>query len=224
MEPVKVLVVDDHSLFRRGIVSVLQAERGIEVVGEASDGLEAIERAESLSPDVILMDIQMPRCNGLEATRTIRERMPQTEILILTVSDKEAHLFEAIKFGAKGYLLKNAEPGELVKAIFHIARGEAIVSPEMASRLLGEFATSRKQEDRRGHAPELAPSEREKEVLQLVAEGKTNREIAEALFISENTVKTHLKNILDKLHLKNRSQAAAYATRLGLVPEVKEKD
>ncbi|HEY82266.1 MAG TPA: response regulator transcription factor [Dehalococcoidia bacterium] len=220
METIRVLVVDDHALFRRGITSVLATQGNLTVVGEATDGLEAIEKAQALTPDVILMDLNMPRCSGLEATQALQARMPEANILVLTVSDNEADLFAAMKFGAKGYILKNTEPDELVQAILHIAQGGVIISPLMAAKLLSEFRETGAQEVA---APpgeteaELSP--REDEVLRLVAQGATNKQIAETLFISENTVKTHLRNIMEKLHLANRSQAAAYAVKKGLVPK-----
>ena len=215
---VKVLVVDDHTLFRRGITAVLANQDGLEVVGEAADGLEAIEKAREISPDVILMDLNMPRCSGLEAIQALQAEMPQINILVLTVSEMETDLFAAVKFGATGYLLKKVEPDELVSAILHIAQGEVIVSPLMATKLLTEFkdlSAGAKRESVEKADADLSP--REGEVLQLVAQGATNKEIAESLFIAENTVKTHLKNIMEKLHLANRSQAAAYAIKRGIV-------
>jgi len=218
MDPIKVLLVDDHTLFRRGIAAVLANEESMEVVGEATDGLEAIEKAKEIAPDVILMDLNMPRCSGLEAIQALQAEMPQVNILVLTVSEMEADLFAAVKFGATGYLLKKAEPEELVHAIISIAQGGVIVSPLMATKLLTEFKDLSAGVERKAveeaHA-DLSP--REGEVLQLVAQGATNKEIAESLFISENTVKTHLKSIMEKLHLANRSQAAAYAVKRGLV-------
>lgn len=218
MDTIRILVVDDHTLFRRGIIDVLSEHENLEVVGEAIDGLEAIQKAGETRPDVILMDLNMPHCSGLEATQALRTKMPQVNILVLTVSDRESDLFAAIKFGARGYILKNTEPEALVHAIFHIAQGGAIISPLMANTLLAEFQdldipvttnTARETDTR------LSP--RETDVLKLVAQGGTNREIADSLFISENTVKTHLSNIMEKLHLVNRSQAAAYAVQRGLV-------
>jgi len=217
MDPIKVLVVDDHALFRRGIAAVLAGEEGLEVVGEAVDGLEAIEKAREIAPDVTLMDLNMPRCSGLEAIQALQTEMPQINVLVLTVSEEETDLFASVKFGARGYLLKNTEPEELVHAIFHIAQGGVIVSPLMATKLLTEFKelTAGAEREPIGEAnSDLSP--REGEVLQLVAQGATNKEIADALFIAENTVKTHLKSIMEKLHLANRSQAAAYAIKKGL--------
>ena len=218
MNPIRVLVVDDHSLFRRGITAVLANQESLEIVGEATNGLEAIEKAEKIVPDVILMDLNMPHCSGLEATQALETKMPQVNILVLTVSENEADLFAAMKFGAKGYLLKNAEPEELIYAIFHIAQGGVIISPLMAIKLLTEFKDLEARVERettRETDANLSP--REGEVLQLVAQGATNKGIADSLFISENTVKTHLRSIMEKLHLANRSQAAAYAVKRGLV-------
>ncbi len=219
MDTVKVLVVDDHPLFRRGITTALANQENLEIVGEATDGLEAIEKAEEVVPDVILMDLNMPHCSGLEATQALQTKMPQVNILVLTVSENEADLFVAIKFGATGYILKNTEPEELIQAIFHIAQGGVIISPIMATKLLTEFKDLEAGAERKpAQEAESNLSPREDEVLRLVAQGATNKEIADSLFISENTVKTHLRNIMDKLHLANRSQAAAYAVKKGLLP------
>ncbi len=218
MSSIKVLVVDDHTLFRRGIAAVLANQEGLEVVGEAADGLEAIEKAREIVPDIILMDLNMPRCSGLDAIQALQADMPHINILVLTVSEMETDLFAAVKFGARGYLLKKAEPEELVNAIHQIAQGGVIVSPLMATKLLAQFkelTTGVAIEPVKEENADLSP--REGEVLQLVAKGATNKEIADSLFISENTVKTHLKSIMEKLHLANRSQAAAYAVKRGLV-------
>lgn len=212
MERIKILLVDDHSLFRRGIAAVLSEQDDMEVIDEASDGLEAIEKARILSPDVIVTDLEMPNCTGLELCQALQTELPQINILVLTVSEKESDLFTAIKAGAKGYLLKNAEPQELTQAVIHIARGGVIVSPSMAEKLLTEFKTGEVQKAE--SSSNL--SQRESEVLELVSKGASNKEIASTLFISENTVKTHLRSIMDKLHLANRSQAAAYAIKMGL--------
>jgi len=218
MGRIKVLVVDDHALFRRGVTAELASQEGLEVVGEASDGLEAVRKAEEIVPDVIVMDLNMPRCSGLEATQALQTKMPRVNILVLTISENESDLFAAVKFGARGYILKSSEPEELVQAIFRVAQGEVIISPLMATNLLTEFNDSGagvEREATRETGANLTP--REGEVLQLVAQGATNKEIADSLFISENTVKTHLRNIMEKLHLANRSQAAAYAVKRGLV-------
>lgn len=214
MKAPRVLLVDDHALFRRGVASLLQNE-GFHVVGEARDGAEAVEQAKKLRPDVVLMDVYMPGVNGLEATRRITEAVPSAKVVILTVSEKDENLFEAVKGGAHGYLLKSAEPEALFQTVRGVARGETFLSPTMATKILQEFA-------RLGQgAPERAPSARlsprEREVLELLTRGTTNKEIASALDISENTVKNHLKSIMEKLHLENRVQVAAYALREGLV-------
>lgn len=217
MVVVKVLIVDDHALFRRGIAAVLATNGEIEIVAEASDGFEAIEKTKSFKPDVVLMDLNMPECSGLEAIQALQTNMPGVNVLVLTVSETESDLFAAMKFGARGYLLKKTEPEELLHAIFHIARGGVIVSPLMATKLLTEFRGLTAGVERAVTIEETSDlSPREGEVLQQVALGATNREIADSLFISENTVKTHLRNIMEKLHLANRSQAAAYAVRKGL--------
>lgn len=214
MDSIRVLLVDDHSLFRRGVAAALADQEGIEVVGQAADGLAGIEKARELRPNVVVMDLQMPRCGGVEACQVLQKELPAINVLMLTVSEKETDLFSAIKAGAKGYLLKDAEPEELGEAVVHVSKGGVIVSPTMATKLLTEF----KSADVYKAEAASGLSNRETEILQEVAKGATNKEIANTLFISENTVKTHLRNILDKLHLANRSQAAAYAIRAGLLP------
>lgn len=214
----RILLVDDHVLFRKGVAALLASHQDIQVVGEAGDGLEAVDRARETVPDVILMDIGMPRCDGLDATRRIKREMPHVKIVMLTVSDDDQHLFEAIKSGAQGYLLKNLEPYQLYDMLESISRGEAPLSGAIAAKILEEFTRPD-----HGVAPESEATEeltsREIGVLELVAKGQSNREIASALVISENTVKIHLRNILEKLHLHNRIQAAVYAVRQGLVEE-----
>jgi DNA-binding NarL/FixJ family response regulator len=213
---IRVLLADDHALFRRGVASLLTAEPDFEVVGEAADGQQALEMARELMPDVVLMDISMPGVDGLEATRRIKAEMPYVRIIILTASDGDQSLFEAVKSGAQGYLLKNIAPQALYGNLRGLAKGEAPVSRVMATRLLDEFARQARVE---APAPEPATrlTARETEVLELVARGKSNKEIAAGLAIAENTVKNHLKNILEKLHLENRVQAATYALRESLV-------
>lgn len=214
----RILLVDDHILFRKGVAALLSSRQDVEVVGEAGDGLEAIEKARDLLPDIIIMDIGMPKCNGLEATRCIKHEMPHVKIAILTVSDDDQHLFDAIKSGAQGYLLKNLEPRQLYDMLDSLARGEAPLSGAIAIKILEEFTRPQREAVvEAGVGEELTG--REIEILQLVAEGLTNKEIAQRLCISENTVKIHLRNILEKLHLQNRIQAAVYAVRQGLVDE-----
>ncbi|MBI2865068.1 MAG: response regulator transcription factor [Chloroflexi bacterium] len=211
----KVLLVDDHLLFRKGLASLLRSAETVEIVGEAKDGFEAIEKARQERPDVILMDILMPACDGIEATRRIKEEQPECKIIILTVSDEDRSLFEAIKAGAHGYLLKNTEPNLLFAMIDGVTRGEAALSPTIATKILNEFAKQLNGEPSAEIERELL-SGREKEVLSLISHGAGNREIASELGIAENTVKNHLRAILDKLHLHNRVQLAAYAVREGL--------
>lgn len=212
----RILLVDDHVLFRKGVAALLASRKDIQVVGEAGDGFEAIATARETLPDIVLMDIGMPNCDGLEATRRIKREMPHTKIVMLTVSDDDQHLFEAIKSGAQGYLLKDLEPYQLYDLLESISRGEAPLSGAIAAKILKEFTRpnpgSAQQEE---VIDELTA--RETNVLQLVSEGMTNKEIASSLFISENTVKIHLRNILEKLHLQNRIQVAVYAVRQGLV-------
>ena len=212
----RVLIVDDHALFRRGLQMVLDGEPDIEVVGEAADGQQALERAQELMPDVVLMDVRMPRRSGIEATREIRDALPHVRIIMLTVSDEEADLYEAIKAGASGYLLKEISTDEVPEAIRSVISGQSRISPSMASKLLTEFAAWSKRTGPPGvNAPML--TERELEVLRLVAQGLSNRDIAGRLFISENTVKNHVRNILDKLRLHSRMEAVVYAVRENLL-------
>ena len=213
MGRIKVLVVDDHHLVRRGVVEAITSSDELEMIGEASDGEQGVTWAGEWQPDVVIMDLNMPNVDGVEATKRIHAEYPDIHIMMLTVSDKEADLFSAMGAGAKGYLLKNASADELVRAVLHVAQGGVLVSPVMASSLLTQLSGPA-----RGPTleEETAVSPREKEVLELLAEGATNKEIGATLFISENTVKTHLRNIMDKLHIAKRSQAAAYAIRAGI--------
>jgi DNA-binding NarL/FixJ family response regulator len=204
-EVIKVLVADDHPVIRAGLAKILGTQSDITIVGEARDGLEAINKALELKPDVILMDIFMPRCSGLEATVAIRQKLPDARLLILTISEREEDLLQALRLGAQGYLLKSAAITEVAEAVRKTAAGEAMLSPSIAARLVAELR--QKAEDKTNL------SARETEVLQLVGEGLTNTEIANRLFISESTVRTYLHRLLDKLHLKNRAEAIAYAVR-----------
>lgn len=215
METIRILLVDDHPMFRSGVTSVLRQQSDFELVGEANDGEEALEKAKELMPDVILMDVYMPGMDGLEATRRIKEALPYVKIVMLTVSEEDKDLFEAIKAGAHGYLLKNIEPEAFFRALRAAFRGEASISRAIVTKILEEFA-SLAQRDPKETRPQKKLSPREQEVLELLAKGKTNKGIALSLGISENTVKNHMKNILEKLHLENRVQAAAYALQKGL--------
>jgi DNA-binding NarL/FixJ family response regulator len=212
-EVIRVLIADDQALFRRGLYVVLGTEDGIEVVAEAENGEEAVEKARELAPDVVLMDVRMPRVNGIEAARQIRGDVPTTKILMLTVSDEEDDLYEAIKAGANGYLLKEISVEEVAEAIRAVTQGQSLISPSMASKLLNEFNALVKRAEEKQQFPAPALTAREVEVLRLVAKGMSNREIAEELYISENTVKNHVRNILEKLHLHNRMEAVIYAVR-----------
>lgn len=222
MERISVLLVDDHALFRDGLVSLLSLQDDIEVVGVANDGLEALEKARELVPDLILMDVKMPRCNGLEATRVIKEEMPHIRIVMLTVSEDDQDLFQAIKNGAEGYLVKTLNAEELIDLLKGVFRGEAPISRTMARKILNEFALQFRRSDA-VPIPRGDLTRREIEVLQLVSEGARDKEIASHLCISQRTVKNHMHNILDKLHLQNRVQAATYALRQGLIqPQERE--
>ena len=212
-ETIRVVIVDDHALFRRGLDLVLSEEPDIKVVGEAADGIEAVHRAEEMAPDVVVMDVRMPRSTGIEAARRIRERLPDTKVIMLTVSDNEEDLYAAVKAGASGYLLKEISIEELADAVRAVARGHSLISPSMASKLLSEFnaLVQQAEERHRSLLPNL--TDRELDVLKLVAKGLSNREISEELYISENTVKNHVRNILEKLHLHSRMEAVVYAMR-----------
>jgi DNA-binding NarL/FixJ family response regulator len=212
-ETIRVVIVDDHALFRRGLDLVLSEEPDIKVVGEAADGIEAVHRAEEMAPDVVVMDVRMPRSTGIEAARRIRERLPDTKVIMLTVSDSEEDLYAAVKAGASGYLLKEISIEELADAVRAVARGHSLISPSMASKLLTEFnaLVQQAEERHRSLLPNL--TDRELDVLKLVAKGLSNREISEELYISENTVKNHVRNILEKLHLHSRMEAVVYAMR-----------
>jgi NarL family two-component system response regulator LiaR len=210
-KPIRLLVVDDQGIVRKGIRALLAEVKGMLVVGEASDGLEAIDQAEALHPDVILMDLVMPKLDGIEAIRRIKIKLPDVQILALTSFAADDKVFPAIKAGALGYLLKDSDPEDLITAIKNVQRGQPFLHPSIARKVLEELSHPT------GNPPTPDPlTEREVEVLQLVGQGISNQEIAERLVISEATVRTHIGNILLKLHLANRVQAALYALRKGL--------
>ncbi len=210
-EPIRVAVVDDQELFRRGLTMLLGVEDDIQVVGEAGDGVAATELAASTVPDVILMDVRMPKRSGIEACVAIKEVAPTARIIMLTVSDEEADLYDAVKNGASGYLLKDSSIDEVAQAIRVVADGQSLISPSMAIKLLDEFKQMSRSDRQQVPSPRL--TDRELEVLKLVAQGLNNREIAKRLFISENTVKNHVRNILEKLQLHSRMEAVMYAVR-----------
>jgi two-component system NarL family response regulator len=206
-EPIRVVISDDHELFRRGLRMVLEAEDDIEVVAEAADGQEAVARAEELAPDVVLMDVRMPRMGGIDATRAIRQLFPSTRIIVLTVSDEQDDLYGAVKAGANGYLLKEVSIEEVADAVRRIFAGESLISPSLASRLLTEFAGQpRAVDDPLPGAPRL--TEREVAVLKLVALGHQNADIAGQLGLSESTVRNHVANILIKLQVRSQIEPA----------------
>jgi two-component system NarL family response regulator len=211
-DPIRVLIVDDHALFRRGLSIVLAAEDDIQVVGEAGDGSEAVDKAADLLPDIVLMDVRMPKRSGIEACSSVKEVAPSAKIIMLTISDEEADLYNSIKAGATGYLLKEISADKIADAIRAVADGQTQISPSMASKLLTEFKSMHGQTDTQRLAPPKL-TDREINVLKLVATGMNNRDIAKKLFISENTVKNHVRNILDKLQLHSRMEAVVYAMR-----------
>jgi len=218
METIRILLVDDHALFRMGLARLFEKAKGFRVVAEAGGGKEAFAKALQFKPDLVLMDINMGEGNGIEATRRIREASPATKVVMLTAAAEDKNLFEAIKAGAHGYLLKNVRPESLFETLRGVSRGEAAISRTTAAKILNEFSIQSKQTKKgylESHQEEL--SEREMEVLKQIAHGITNKEIGHTLHIAENTVKNHLKNILSKLHLQNRVQAATFALEKGLV-------
>lgn len=208
---IRILVADDHAVVRGGLRALLDTEAGIQVIGEASDGEEAVKRAKALQPDVILIDLQMPRMDGIEAIIAIKEYDPSARILVLTSYSDDEKVFSAIKAGALGYLLKETAPRELLRAVRDVYMGESSLHPAIARKLIREL-------NRPSTLPPIDEplTQREIEVLVLVARGSPNQEIADALIISERTVRTHVSNILSKLHLANRTQAALYALKEGL--------
>ncbi len=208
---IRVLVVDDQELFRRGLTMLLNVEPDIDVVGQASSGAEAVGVCHTEAPDVVLMDVRMPKQNGIEACASIKEAAPGARIIMLTVSDDEGDLYDAVKSGASGYLLKDSSIDEVSQAIRVVADGQSLISPSMAIKLLDEFKQMSRGDRHLNPGPKL--TERELEVLRLVAHGLNNREIAKQLFISENTVKNHVRNILEKLQLHSRVEAVMYAVR-----------
>ena len=224
MKSIRVLLVDDHDLFRRGLAEVLEEEPAIEVVGQAKDGHEAVRKAAELSPDVVFMDLNLPGQSGIESTAYLMQQWPDMKVLVLTVSEEPTDLFKALGVGALGYVLKTASPRDIVDALRNVHQGWVVISPAMAPRFLSDLSSPPDaRPSRLGKVSEGKESHltlREQEILQLVSQGRSNAEIASDLVVSENTVKTHIKNILGKLQTKNRSEAVAAASRLGfLKPE-----
>ena len=213
---IRVLLADDHALFRQGVRRLLDTAGDIEVVGEAESGEQTVRQVEELAPDIVLLDVAMPGQSGIEAARLIKSASPRTGIIMLTVHADEEFLFQAIKSGAMGYLLKDCTPEELIRAIRVVFGGEGLLAPTLAAKVMREFARTRESQE--VAAVQLPLTEREIEILQHVAGGLANKEIAHRLSISERTVKNHLSNIMEKLHVNSRTQAAIYALRSGLVP------
>jgi DNA-binding NarL/FixJ family response regulator len=218
-EPIRTMIVDDHALFRRGLEMVLESEPDIELVGQAGDGAEAVEKAAESLPDVVLMDIRMPRSSGIEACRALKDVVPSAKIVILTISDEEEDLFEAIRAGASGYLLKDIPLDEVAATVRAVDGGQSLINPSMAGKLLTEFAVLARREQ--SEPPQQVPApkltDREMQVLKLIARGMNNRDIAKELFISENTVKNHVRNILEKLQIHSRMEAVMVAVREKLI-------
>ncbi|HPV06393.1 MAG TPA: response regulator transcription factor [Aggregatilineales bacterium] len=216
METLRIMLVDDHALFRQGVKSLLDSRPDLEVVASAANGNEAIALARECKPDVILMDIEMPDCDGIEATRQIKQELPEVKIVALTVVDDDETVFEMIKSGAQGYLLKDLEAQQLFEMLEGLRRGNPPLSGQIAAKIIEELTSPASTAE--ADTPEVEPlTERELDVLRLLVDGLSNKEIAQALTVTENTVKTHLTNILAKLHVRNRIQAAVYAATHGLV-------
>ncbi|MFZ7101893.1 MAG: response regulator [Peptococcaceae bacterium] len=212
---IRLLIVDDHALLREGLVKIVSLEEQIEIVGEASRGNEAVQLARELKPDVILMDINMPGINGIEATKLIKAEMPNIGIIALTIHDDEEYIFELIRVGISGYVLKDIQPERLIAAIKDVAEGKSVIHPDITAKLLGEFNRLSERKLRSSSYDELTI--REIDVLQLIAKGLTNKDIAQTLYISEKTVKNHITNIFRKLSVEDRTQAALYAIKNKLV-------
>ncbi|MDO9281347.1 MAG: response regulator transcription factor [Methylotenera sp.] len=218
MKPIRVLIVDDHTLFRSGIKLLLERQTGFEVVGEAGDGLEGVKRAKQLKPDVVLLDLHMPGTSGLEAIPLLREEVPQAQVIMLTVSEDADDLLEALRAGARGYLLKNIEMDFLLDSIRRAAAGESVMSAQMAGKLADTIRTPQSGSAKAGsNLGKLTP--REREIIAMLASGASNKEIARTLDLAESTVKIHVQGILRKLNLASRVQAAVYAVEHGLVLE-----
>jgi len=214
MRKIKVVVADDHTILRQGIKALLDNQEGIEVVGEAKDGREAIKTIEELLPDVILMDIAMPGLNGLEATRRIKKKFPKTKVVVLTMHANEEYIFQILNAGADGYLVKETAFQDLISAINAVHKGGAFMSPSISKKVMTDYIQRAQGEEKVGFD---TLTTREREILQLVAEGNSNKKIAEALFISPKTVETHRAHIMDKLNIHDRAGLIKYAIRKGMI-------
>jgi two-component system NarL family response regulator len=214
---IKVLIADDHRVVREGLSAILETKEEIQIVGEAGDGGEAVEKARTLLPDVIVMDVSMPGMSGVEATRIIKREFPHIGIIALTMYEDQQYIFDLVRAGATGYLLKDSDSTEIVAAIRAMSRGESLIHPSVASKILAEFSLLSEGKARKRSFLEHDLTEREITVLRLVADGKTNKEIANVLDLSEKTVKNHVRNIFHKLHVYDRTQAAILAIRKGII-------
>jgi DNA-binding NarL/FixJ family response regulator len=217
MDRIKVLIVDDHRVVREGLSAILKSKENIQVLGEAQDGQEAVEKARSLLPEVILMDVSMPKMTGVEATRIIKREFPHIGIIALTMYEEQQYIFDLVRGGATGYLLKDSDSDQIVKAIQSVYRGDSLIHPAVASKILAEFSLMTQKKGKKSGWVEHDLTEREITVLRLVADGKTNKEIANHLDLSEKTVKNHVRNIFHKLQVYDRTQAAILAIRKGLI-------
>ncbi len=214
---IKVLIVDDHRIVREGLSAILETKEEIQIVGEAGDGGEAVEKARSLMPDVIVMDVSMPGMSGVEATRIIKREFPHIGVIALTMYEDQQYIFDLVRAGATGYLLKDSDSSDILAAIRAISRGESLIHPSVASKILAEFSLLSEGKGKKRSFLDHDLTEREITVLRLVADGKTNKEIANVLDLSEKTVKNHVRNIFHKLHVYDRTQAAILAIRKGII-------
>ncbi|HIJ57280.1 MAG TPA: response regulator transcription factor [Deltaproteobacteria bacterium] len=219
--PVKIFLADDHTIVRQGLAKLLEAESDLEVIGEAKDGREAVKKVQKLKPDVVIMDIAMPLLNGIEATRQIKKILPQTRIIILSMHSHDRYISELISLGASGYLLKDSTGGEIIKAISAAVKGDVYLSPTISRRVIDDYLTLKKTSSREDLYAKL--SNREREVFQMIAEGRSTKEISDILCVSPSTVKTHRANIMEKLEIENISQLIQFAIRLGIV-DVQSQD
>jgi DNA-binding NarL/FixJ family response regulator len=217
MKKISILIADDHALIRSGITQLLQSFKDLVIVGEAEDGDEAVEMTETLKPDVVMIDITMPRMNGIEATKIIRERFPKTRVLVLTMHESDEYIFHILKSGAGGYMLKNSGKDELAAAVRAVAKGEKVFSPRVSEIMVEGYLKKADGETRPSPKTDIPLTKREKEILSLVAEGMTNQEIADRLFISPRTVDTHRTNMMQKLDIHDVATLVRYAVEHGLV-------
>lgn len=219
--PIKILLADDHTIVRQGLAKLLEAESNLEVVGEAQDGREAVNKVQKLIPDIVIMDIAMPLLNGIEATRQIKKTLPQTKVIILSMHSHDRYISELISLGASGYLLKDSTGEEIIKAISAAIKGDVYLSPTISRRVIDDYLTLKKTSSREDLYTKL--SNREREVFQIIAEGRSTKEVADILCVSPSTVKTHRANIMEKLQIDNISQLIQFAIRLGIV-DVQSQD